>query len=74
MFDREHIEYADSVPADVRRSLASLEPVVDSDAVEKAVDQLAVRLTIALQSSDPVFVTVLHGGSVLAGMPSFQRE
>ena len=50
--------------------LSKANPIVDSDTVEKAVDQLAVRITVALQESNPVILTVLHGGLVISGMLS----
>lgn len=64
----EHYEFSDSVPANVRRILAGLETVFSPDEVERAVDQMAVRMTVALQNVDPIVITVLHGGSVVAGM------
>lgn len=36
--------------------------VFDKDRVEKAIDQLAVRLNVDLHHQNPVFISVLHGG------------
>lgn len=50
--------------------LSSASLVVPPDDVERAVDQLAVRITVELQESNPILLTVLHGGLVLSGMLS----
>ncbi len=63
-------QYADveGVPGDIRARLRSAETLYSAEEVEFAVDQLAVRLTVALQDRNPVLVPVLHGGLVFAGM------
>lgn len=40
----------------------------DSDAVSKAVDSLAERITAELQHRNPVVITVMNGGLIPAGM------
>ena len=58
------------IPSETAGMLAKAKSIVDSDAVDKAVDQLAVRISVALQDNNPIVLTVLHGGLVLAGMLS----
>lgn len=62
------LDWPATVPLQVRRAYAAMQPLYSSQQVEHAVDQLAVRLTVALQQADPVIVTVLHGGLALSGM------
>ncbi len=42
--------------------------LISAREVDRAVDQMAVRITVALQDKNPVVVTVLQGGLVCAGM------
>lgn len=60
--------YADSVPLSARQALASRQLICDGAAVDKAVDQLAVRLTVEWQNEDPVLLSLMPHGIVLAGM------
>ena len=64
----EDIEYPSHVPVHVRDALRGAELVHDAQAVERAVDRVAVALTADLQDADPIFVAVLHGGLTFAGM------
>ena len=63
----ENFDYPSSVPDKVRHAFAYLTERFTPDEVDRAITQMAVRMTVALQDKNPVFVTVLHGGSVLAG-------
>jgi hypoxanthine phosphoribosyltransferase len=56
------------VPPDVARAFASAEELFTPDQVERAVNQLAVRVTLALQDANPVLIGVLHGGLVFLGL------
>ncbi|MFP6814328.1 MAG: hypothetical protein VB949_01485, partial [Pseudomonadales bacterium] len=38
------------------------EEMVSADAVQFAIDQTAVRLTVALHDANPMLLCVLHGG------------
>ena len=60
--------FPESVPYSVRRALRDKIEVCSPEQVEFHVDQMAVRITVALQDRDPVFLVVQHGGVVLAGM------
>lgn len=66
--DLAQLPYADDVPAPVRHALSSAALVFEPVAVERAVDQLAVRLTVAWQDRNPLLVCVLPHGIVLTGM------
>lgn len=66
---KDYLDCAD-LPPDTTRLLAKAKLMIDADAVDKAVDKLAVRITVALQESNPILLTVMHGGLVLAGMLS----
>jgi len=59
---------AENVPANVRRALRSAHPIFESAEVERAVDQLAVRLTVDWQDLNPIVMGVLPDGIVLMGM------
>jgi hypoxanthine phosphoribosyltransferase len=50
------------VPADVLAAREAAECLFDGPAVERAVDRLAIRLTLALAETHPVIVCVLNGG------------
>ncbi len=62
------MEYPDSVPFDIARQLAGATEVYTPQQVEHAVDQLSVRMAVDLQDKNPVFVTVMQGALVFAGM------
>jgi hypoxanthine phosphoribosyltransferase len=51
-----------SVPIDVLAARDAAECLFDGAAVERAVDQLAIRLTVTLADAHPVIVCVLNGG------------
>ena len=68
ILDLTQLPFADSVPTAVRRVYAGAREVYNAAAVERAVDRLAVRLTVALQDQNPVFVVMLPDALVLAGM------
>jgi len=59
---------ADSVPLLVRKSISQAQLLHSTQEVERAVDQMAVQLTVELQDQDPLLISVLQGGLVLAGM------
>ena len=61
-------EFPDSVPFSVRQAWQNKIEVCSADQVEFCVDQLAVRMAVALQDQDPIFIVVQHGGAVFAGM------
>jgi hypothetical protein len=61
-------DFANSVPLAARQALSGAQLVFDAAAVEKAVDQLAVRITVEWQDRDPVLLSLLPHGLVLAGM------
>lgn len=60
--------WPDSVPDSVRRALRQMQEVVAAGEVERAVDRLAVQLSVSTQFQNPVFVVVMQGGMALAGM------
>jgi len=62
------LRYADTVPGMVRQAFARAEQLYDAAAVERAVDRLAVRLTVSWQNDDPLLITLLPDGFVLGGM------
>ena len=66
--DLSQLPLADSVPGAVRSAIRHAQLLHDNAAVDKAVDQLAVRLTVAWQNMDPLLVTLLPHGFVLGGM------
>jgi hypoxanthine phosphoribosyltransferase len=49
-------------PAAVLGARARAEEIVSAEAVQFAIDQMAVRLTVALNDANPVLLCVLHGG------------
>ncbi|MEE2783209.1 MAG: phosphoribosyltransferase family protein [Pseudomonadota bacterium] len=65
---RDYLTCGEGLPQETARMLAGAVEVVAPEVVEKLVDQLAVRLTVDLQETNPLFVTVLHGGLTLMGM------
>ncbi len=62
------LPFDESVPLEVRRRLSQARLVYDYDTVARAVDQLAVRMTVAMQDANPVLICLLHGGLVFMGM------
>ena len=66
--DLTQLPIAESVPMAARRALGNAQLLYDAAAVETAVDQLAVRLTVEWQDQDPLLITLLPQGLVLAGM------
>jgi hypoxanthine phosphoribosyltransferase len=55
------------VPPDVLAARARAELLVDGEAVQQAVDRLAVRITLRLHDANPWLLAVMHGGLPLAG-------
>lgn len=66
--DLKHLPFADSVPAKVRRVFAQAVLLHEVDRVERAVDRVAVRMTVDMQDQNPLLVNVLPAGFVFAGM------
>ena len=62
------MESSELVPLAVRQALREKELVCSAQEIEYMVDQMAVRMTLALQDQAPIFVVVQHGGAVIAGM------
>ena len=58
---------AAQVPDDVVRALERSDVVYDADSVDRAVDQLSTRLTLALAESNPIVLCVMNGGLSLTG-------
>ncbi len=54
-------------PRDVLAARARAEEIVSAEAVQFAIDQTAVRLTVALNDANPVLLCVLHGGLAYTG-------
>lgn len=54
-----------TVPADVQEALRGADLIADREAVEQAVDRLAVRLRVRFQDAYPVVVCIMTGGLVL---------
>jgi hypoxanthine phosphoribosyltransferase len=55
----------DGVPSDIIAAREAAECLFDAAAVERAVDQLAVRLTIRLHDAHPIVMCVMTGGIIL---------
>jgi hypoxanthine phosphoribosyltransferase len=53
---------ADTVPPAVRRARREAELVVAPADVQRAIDQVAVRIALTLQDRNPLVLAVLHGG------------
>ena len=53
------------VPSDVIAAREAAECLFDAPAVERAVDQLAVRLTLRLHDAHPIVMCVMNGGVIL---------
>jgi hypoxanthine phosphoribosyltransferase len=54
-----------SVPSDIIAARAAAECLFDEAAVQRAVDQLAVRLTLRLHDAHPIVMCVMNGGMIL---------
>src|SRR5215470_19540380 len=52
----------DDVPADVLAARDAADCLFDGATVERAIDRLAIRLTLKLAETHPVVVCVLNGG------------
>lgn len=63
-----NFDFAETVPPAIRRMYAQAQLVHDQTTVERAVDQVAIRLTVALQDHNPVLVCILPRGLVFMGM------
>lgn len=50
------------VPPNVLRARQSADLLVSPEAVQRAIDQLSVRLTLRLQDTNPLLLIVMHGG------------
>ncbi len=53
------------VPSDILAARDAAECLFDATAVERAVDQLAVRLTLRLHDAHPIVMCVMNGGMIL---------
>lgn len=58
---------AKTVSDEARRTLESARVVFDREALDKALDQLAVQLTVDLADANPLMISVMNGGCALAG-------
>jgi len=66
--DLKRLPFADSVPAKVRRVFAQAVLLHEESRVERAVDRVAVRMTVDMQDQNPLLINVLPAGFVFAGM------
>lgn len=66
--EQQALSLSRSMPADVRGLLAKASMIYSTVDVERAVDQLGVKLTVSLQDQTPQFVCVLPDSLVFAGM------
>ncbi len=55
------------IAADVQRMWDCAEVIVDAEAVVRAVNQTAVRISLALNKANPVALCVMHGGLPYCG-------
>lgn len=62
------LPFSSTVPLSVQRAYSRAQLEVSATQVDAAVDQIAVRITVALQDQNPVLLTVLQGGLVFSGM------
>ncbi len=58
----------EGLPRQVAQRFSNAAEVVSAAGVEHAMDQTAVRITVAMQDLNPVLITVLQGGLYCAGM------
>ena len=56
-----------AAPAEVLAARARAEELVSAAEIRKAVDQVAVRMTVDLAQSNPVLISVLEGGLAFTG-------
>ena len=56
---------ASTVPGDILRALESAECLFVAEDVERAIDQLAVRLALRLDGAHPIVMCVMNGGMIL---------
>ena len=61
------LEQGGDLPVRVRQAYRSAECLVDAGAISRQLDQLAVTLTLLLQDTNPVIITLLPGAGVLSG-------
>ncbi len=54
-------------PEDVLRARRRAELLVDAQTVTRAIDRVAVRVTLALKDADPLVLCVMNGGLVYSG-------
>jgi hypoxanthine phosphoribosyltransferase len=55
----------DALSADVRDALERSSVLYDADTIERTLDRMAVRITLALEDSHPIVVCVMSGGLVV---------
>ena len=56
-----------ATPDDVLEARRRAELVVDAEAVTRAIDRTAVRVTLALKDANPLVLCILNGGLVYCG-------
>jgi hypoxanthine phosphoribosyltransferase len=56
-----------AIPADVLLARERAEVLFDREAVDRAVDQLSIQLTLALADANPIVLCVMNGGLSLTG-------
>ena len=54
------------MPDDIRTALERSECLFDRETVDRAVDQMAIRITLALHDEWPVIICVMNGGIIVA--------
>jgi hypoxanthine phosphoribosyltransferase len=64
---RRRVPDSGGAPAAIRQALDDAELLFDCEAIDYAVDQLAVRLSVALYESNPILLCVMNGGVSLTG-------
>ena len=55
------------LPPNILEARRRAESMVDAQAVTRAIDRVAVRVTVALQAANPVLLCVMNGGLVYCG-------
>ena len=63
-----NFDFAETIPPAIRRMYTQAQLLYDQTSVERAVDQVAIRLTVAAQDLNPVLVSILPRGLVFMGM------
>ena len=61
------LEQGADLPVRVRQAYRSAQCIVDAQTMSQQLDRLAISLTLLLQDTNPVIVTVLPGAGVLSG-------